>query len=141
MGEIKTKENDASVRDFIEAIKDAQAKENAFTLLSMFKEVTKEYPKMWGSRMIGFGKYHYKSEKSKQEGDWPLIGFSAGKQTLTLYLMSGAKNHAPLLKELGKHKMSTGSCVYIRRLADVDLNVLKRLIKESFIVKKKSLNK
>lgn len=133
MAEIKTKENDASVVDFIDSITDAQKKEDAFTLLAMFKEVTKQEPKMWGTSILGFGKFHYTSERSTQKGDWPLIGFSPRKQAFSLYLMSGMKNHVPLLKQLGKHKVSSGSCLYIKKLDDVDLRVLKKLIKESFV--------
>lgn len=141
MAELKTKENDASVKDFLDSIKDAQEKEDAFSLLEIFKEITKEKPKMWGSSIIGFGKYHYKSERSAQEGDWPLTGFSPRKQALTIYLMSGVKNHTALLKKLGKHKMSGGSCLYIKRLSDVDVKVLKKLIQESFVMAKEKFKK
>lgn len=137
MAELKTKENNTSVKDFIDSIKNEQEKEDVFALLSMFKEVTKNEPKMWGTSIIGFGKFHYKSEKSKQEGDWPLIGFSPRKQAFSLYLMSGVKNHASLLKELGKHKVSSGSCLYIKTLEDIDKKVLKKLLKESFAAAKK----
>lgn len=137
MAEIKTKENDASVKQFINKIDDVRKKEESFQLLEIFSETTKEKPKMWGSSIIGFGKYHYKSERSKQEGDWPLTGFSPRKQALTIYLMSGVKNHSALLKKLGKHKMSGGSCLYIKKLSDVDVKILKELIRESFKEMKK----
>ncbi len=132
MAELKTKENNASVKGFIEAIKDPQEREDAFTLLAMFKEATKQEPKMWGSAIIGFGKYHYKSERSKQEGDWPLTGFSPRSQSFSLYLMCGVDAHKSLLKDLGKYKKSSGSCLYIKRLADVDLDVLKKMIAEAY---------
>jgi hypothetical protein len=74
MAEPKTKENNANVESFIKSVSDEQKRKDSFVLLDIFKEITKENPKMWGSAIIGFGKYHYKSEKSKQEGDWPLIG-------------------------------------------------------------------
>ena len=80
MAELKTKENNASVELFIKNIKDEQKRKDAFRILDIFREVTKEDAKMWGAAIIGFGKYHYKSEKSKQEGDWPLIGFSPRKK-------------------------------------------------------------
>lgn len=137
MAALKTQENDASVEDFIDAIKDAREKEDAFLLLSLFTEATQQKPRMWGSSIIGFGKFHYKSERSRQEGDWPLTGFSPRKQAFSLYLMSGMKNHTALLKKLGKHTLSGGSCLYIKRLADVDREVLKKIIKESFILARK----
>lgn len=141
MAELKTKENNASVKDFLDSIKDVQEKEDAYVLLSMFKEATKHEPKMWGNSIVGFGKFHYASERSTQEGDWPLLGFSPRKQAFSLYLMSGMKNHTLLLKKLGKHKVSSGSCLYIKRLADIDRNVLKKLIKESFIIAKEKFVK
>jgi hypothetical protein len=132
MAELKTKENDASVKQFINKIEDVKKREEAFNLLEMFTEATKEKPKMWGSSIIGFGKYHYKSERSKQEGDWPMTGFSPRKQAFSLYIMSGFKEHQELLKKLGKYKISSGSCLYLKGLEDVDVKVLKKLIQESF---------
>ncbi len=129
---IKTTLNDASAKDFINAVPDETKRKDAFTLLEMFSRLTGEQPKMWGTSIIGFGQYHYKSEKSKQEGDWPLIGFSPRKQNLTLYIMPGFKDYADLLKNLGKHKISGGSCLYINKLADVDLKVLEKLIRQSY---------
>ena len=140
MAELKTKENNASVEDFINSIKDEQKKKDSFQLLEIFKECTKEKPKMWGSSIVGFGKYHYKSERSKQEGDWPLTGFSPRKQALTLYIMAGANNYKDLLKNLGKYKLSTGSCIYLNKLDDVNLNILKKFIKESYKQADKKLN-
>lgn len=137
MAELKTKENNASVKSFIEEIKDEQKKQDSFKLLDIFKQLTKEKPKMWGSSIIGFGKYHYKSERSKQEGDWPLVGFSPRKQALTLYIMCGFNWNKELLHNLGKYKLSSGSCLYIKKLDDIDLNVLKKLIKQSYIYSKK----
>jgi len=90
---------------------------------------------MWGSSIIGFGSYHYKSEKSRQEGDWMLTGFSPRKQNLTLYVMPGFGDYQDLLKDLGKHKTSVG-CLYLNKLADVDLVVLEKLIKKSFAAMK-----
>ena len=140
MAEIKTKENNASVKDFIEKIEDEQKRKDSLELLKIFKEVTKINPKMWGSSIIGFGKYRYKSERSKQEGDWPLTGFSPRKQALTLYLMTGVSNHKELLKKLGKYKLSGGSCIYIKKLGDVNLTVLKKLIKDSYRQADKKFN-
>jgi len=141
MAELKTKENNASVKDFINSIKDEQKIKDSFQLLKIFTQVTGEKPKMWGSSIIGFGKYHYKSARSSQEGDWPLTGFSPRKQALTLYIMAGFKGHEKLLEKLGKYKLSSGSCMYINKLEDVDLELLKRLIKESYkSFKEKSQN-
>lgn len=132
MSEIKTKVTDASVQDFINAISDDKKRQDSIKLLTVFSEVTREHPKMWGSSIIGFGQYHYKSAKSKQEGDWMLTGFSPRKQSLTLYLMDGFENHADLLENLGKYKVSKG-CLYINRLEDVDLDRLKELIQDSYL--------
>jgi hypothetical protein len=132
MAELKTKENDASVTDFIHSIKDDQKIKDSLQLLKIFADATGEKPKMWGSSIIGFGKYHYKSDRSSQEGDWPLTGFSPRKQALTVYLMSGVKAHEKSLKKLGKYKSSAGSCIYIKRLDDVDLELLKKIVKESY---------
>lgn len=135
MSEIKTTVNDASVKDFINAVPDETKRKDGFTLLKIFTDITGEKPKMWGSSIIGFGQYHYKSERSKQEGDWPLTAFSPRKQSLTLYIMLGFADYADLLKKLGKHKTSVG-CLYINKLADVDQAVLKQLIKKSFMAMK-----
>ena len=132
MAELKTKQNNASVKDFINSVEDKQKIKDANQLLKMFIEVTGEKPKMWGTSIIGFGKYHYKSAKSSQEGDWPLTCFSPRKQALTLYIMAGFKDHEKLLKKLGKYKISSGSCLYIQKLEDVDLALLRKLIKESY---------
>lgn len=131
MGTIKTVVNDSNVTDFINAVADEIKKTDSYTLLEIFTEITKEEPKMWGTSIIGFGKYHYKSERSKQEGDWPLTGFSPRKQNLTLYIMPGFNDYTELLNKLGKHTTSVG-CLYIKRLSDVDLNVLNELIERSF---------
>jgi hypothetical protein len=136
MSTLKTTENESSVRDFIESVQDQAKKEDSYTLLELFKKVTDEEPKMWGKSIVGFGKYHYKSERSKQEGDWMLTGFSPRKQNLTLYLISGFEKYTDLLAKLGKYKTSVG-CLYINKLSDVDLEVLKKLIKENFEEMKK----
>lgn len=134
---IKTTLNDASVEDFINAVPDETKRKDAFALLEMFTNITGEQPKMWGPSIIGFGKYHYKSEKSRQEGDWMLTGFSPRKQNLSLYIMPGFSDYADLLKNLGKHKISGGSCLYINKLADVNQKVLEKLVKQSYVDMKK----
>lgn len=136
MAELKTKENNASALDFIRKASEGQKREDSLALLKLFKSITKEKPRMWGTSIIGFGKYHYKSERSAQEGDWPLTGFSPRKQNLTIYIMNGFKDYAPLLKKLGKHKKSVG-CLYINTLSDIDLSILKQIIKKSFVAMKK----
>ena len=128
--EVKTKVNDASVTDFINSVADEQKQKDAFTLLKIMKQITKEKPKMWGSSIVGFGSYHYKG-KSGREGDWLITGFSPRKQNLTLYVPGGFTVHADLLKKLGKHKTSVG-CLYINKLSDVDAKVLQELIEKSF---------
>lgn len=127
---IKTHENDASVEDFINSVDGDTKKADAFTLLELYTEITGEQPKMWGASMIGFGKYHYKSERSHQEGDWPLSAFSPRKQNLTLYIMPGFNDYSDLLSKLGKHKISKG-CLYINKLSDVDQSVLQKIIKRA----------
>lgn len=129
MAEIKTKVNDASPEDFIGGVEPERRRKDGFELLKMFKRATGLEPKMWGTSIIGYGMYHYKSERSSQEGDWPLVGFSPRKQNLTLYV--SPRNFPELLKNLGKHTTSVG-CLYINKLDDVDVKVLEKLIAESF---------
>ncbi len=135
MATLKTTVNDANVEDFINKVEDEVKRQDSLALLKLFSKVTGEKPKMWGSSIIGFGSYHYKSERSRQEGDWMLTGFSPRKQNLTLYVMPGFGDYQDLLKDLGKHKTSVG-CLYINKLADVDMAVLEKLIKTSFAAMK-----
>jgi hypothetical protein len=132
---LKTTVNDASVEDFINKVEVEVKRQDSRTLLKLFAKVTGEKPRMWGSSIIGFGSYHYKSEKSRQEGEWMLTGFSPRKQNLTLYVIPGFDDYQDLLSELGKHKTSVG-CLYINKLADVDLAVLEKLVKRSFAAMK-----
>jgi hypothetical protein len=130
MAEMKTKVNEASVEEFISKIEGEQKRKDSIEIVQIMKEVTKEEPKMWGPAIIGFGSYHYKYE-SGREGDMPQIGFSPRKQNLTLYIGVGDNSDNPLLRKLGKY--TTGKvCLYIRKLADVDRNVLQELIADSF---------
>ncbi|MGB8983226.1 MAG: DUF1801 domain-containing protein [Anaerolineales bacterium] len=127
--ELKTKVNDASVTDFLNNVEDEQKRKDCLEVARMMEQVTKQQPKMWGTSIVGFGSYHYKGA-SGREGDWMLIGFSPRKQNITLYIMSGFERYPGLMKKLGKH--STGkSCLYIKRLSDVDVDVLKELMTES----------
>jgi hypothetical protein len=132
MSTIKTVVNDASVEDFINSVDGDAKKADGFKLLELYSAITDEVPKMWGASIIGFGQYHYISERSKQEGDWPLAGFSPRKQNLTLYIMQGFDAYGDLLAKLGKHKTSV-SCLYINKLSDIDLDVLKELIERSYM--------
>jgi len=130
MAESKTKVNDASVEEFLSAVKDEQKRKDSFEIIKMMKQVTRQEPKMWGPAIIGFGSYHYKYE-SGREGDMPQIAFSPRKQNLTLYIGVGEDSDNPLLTKLGKY--TTGKvCLYIKKLADVDRNVLQELIADSF---------
>jgi hypothetical protein len=128
---IKTLPNDASVTDFINSVPDETKRRDSFALLELFSDITGQQPKMWGSSIIGFGQYHYKSERSRQEGDWPLTGFSPRKQNLTLYITYGFDDYADLLQALGKHKTSK-ACLYINKLSDVDQTVLRQLIERTY---------
>lgn len=129
MAEPKTKQTDASVDAFIDAIEDERKREDCRALAKMMKSATRAEPKMWGASIVGFGQYRYKYA-SGQQGDWPLVAFSPRKQNITLYIMSGFDEYDELLQKLGKH--STGkACLYIKRLSDVDQGVLKDLVKRS----------
>jgi len=131
MAELKTKKTTQSPAAFVSALKDPVKRADAKALLSLFKKATGESPKMWGTSIVGFGQYHYKSDRSSQEGDWPLTGFSPRAASITVYIMPGFKEYGALLKKLGKHKISGGSCIYIKKLADVDQKVLGEIIKTS----------
>ena len=137
MSELKTKITNANVTDFLNKVEDAQKRADNFRLLELFTKATGEKPKMWGPSIVGFGAYHYKSERSKQEGDWPLTGFSPRKENLTLYVMPGFGDFTDHLQKLGKHKTSVG-CLYIKKLADVDEAVLEEIILKTYQTMKKT---
>jgi len=132
MAELKTKVTTQSAKEFLNTIEPESKRLDGLILLELFEKVTGEKPVMWGTSIVGFGKYHYKSERSTQEGDWLLVGFSPRKQNLTLYIMAGNEQSQDLLKKLGKHK-SSGGCLYINKLSDVDTSVLPALIKKSYL--------
>jgi hypothetical protein len=129
MAELKTKPNKASVDKFLNSVKDERKRNDCFKVLELMKKITKEEPVMWGPSIVGFGSYHYKYE-SGREGDFFLTGFSPRKQSLTLYIMAGFKRYSEIMKKLGKHKTGS-SCLYINKLEDIDMRVLKELISES----------
>ncbi len=139
MAEPKTKITDQDPKEFLNSVEPQQKREDALALLEMFKKVTGEKAVMWGTSIVGFGKYHYKSERSAQEGDWMLVGFSPRKQNLTLYVLQGNHDN-PALEKLGKHKTSgsgMGGCLYINKLSDVDLAVLESIIRSAYEYMKK----
>ncbi len=136
MTEIKTKVTKESVTKFLKSIEPEEKCKDGLLLLQIFEEVTGEKAKLWGTNIVGFGVYHYKSERSAQEGDWPLTAFAVRKQNLTLYIMPGFDKYNDLLKNLGKHKTSV-ACLYIKRLSEVDIKILKKIIKRSFVDMKK----
>lgn len=137
MAEIKTRQTDASVMKFIKAVPDAQKRADSLSLIKIMREITKDEPKMWGPSIIGFGKYHYKYE-SGHEGDMCVAGFSPRKAALTIYVLPGFEKYPELMKALGKYKTGK-SCLYVKRLDDIHLPTLKKLIRQSvkFISEKK----
>lgn len=128
---IKTKETTADVHDFINSFADTEQKrKDSFELLKLMQDFTGFEPKMWGPSIIGFGSYHYKSERSKQEGDMPLAAFSPRKAAISLYVFTGNEEHKHLLEDLGKFKMGK-ACIYVKKLSDINLDALKNLMKET----------
>ena len=129
MAELKTKPNDQRVEGFLNQVPDEKKRQDSFTILELMKQVTGDEPTMWGDSIVGFGTYKYKYA-SGREGEWPITGFSPRKQYLTLYIMSGFDEYDDLLNKLGK--LSTGkSCLYIKKLEDVDQDVLRDLVSKS----------
>ena len=129
MAELKTKVNDANVTTFLDSIADEAKRKDSYLLFKMMQKATKNEARMWGDSIVGFGDYHYVG-KSGREGDWLLAGLSPRKQTLTLYMLGGWEQHDELLAKLGKYSLGKG-CLYIKRLADVDLSILNKLIVEA----------
>ncbi|MBP6298086.1 MAG: DUF1801 domain-containing protein [Anaerolineae bacterium] len=129
MAELKTKLTEESALAFLDQIENDQRRQDCLTVLELMKNVTGDEPRMWGESIVGFGSYHYRG-KSGREGDWMLVGFSPRKQNLTLYIMAGFDGYDGLMSKLGKFKTGK-SCLYINRLTDVDLQVLRDLIKQS----------
>lgn len=131
MAELKTKVHDGDVAEFIKSFANSDEKiSDSFELLKIMEDVTGSKPKMWGQSIIGFGKYHYKSDRSKQEGDWPVIGFSPRKQAISLYVYSGLEEDLKIVNQLGKYTMGKG-CIYIKKLADINIDVLKQLMQKT----------
>lgn len=129
MAELKTKETRASVAAFLKKISDEQRRKDCQTVLQLMQQATGEEPKLWGSSIVGFGRYHYRYA-SGHEGEWPIIGFSPRKTDLTLYIMPGFEKFESLMAKLGKYKTGK-SCLYIKKLDDVAVPVLEKLIAKS----------
>lgn len=129
MAKNKTTETENSVIDFINAVEDVTKRNDSFELVKLMQEQTGYEPKMWGPGIIGFGSYHYKYA-SGHEGDAPLVGFSPRKDAISLYLYPSFKDKEKLLLKLGKHKAGKG-CVYIKKIADIDVEILKNMISYS----------
>jgi hypothetical protein len=129
MSESKTRPTKVKVEDFLNAVEHPTRKADGFELLRIMKDITKKKPVMWGPSIVGFGSYHYKYE-SGREGDMPIVGFSPRKTSLSLYIMPGFEQYEEILGRLGKHKIGK-SCLYISKLTDVDISVLKELIEKS----------
>jgi hypothetical protein len=129
MAEIKTQRNKASVKSFIDSVEDDARRKDCRQVMKIMKDVTGKRPEMWGTNIVGYGSYDYKYA-SGREGAWFVTGFAPRKQNITLYIMGGFTPHGALMKKLGKHTKGKG-CLHIKRLEDVDLDVLRKLIADS----------
>lgn len=138
MAELKTKLTKQKATDFIKTVEPEQKRADSLVLLKMFEKATGEKAAMWGTSIVGFGSFHYKSERSNQQGDWLLVGFSPRKANLTLYVMQGIPRSNSQLKKLGKFKTG-GGCLYINKLADVDQKILQSLVAKSYRQTKKMM--
>ena len=129
MSDLKTQPTGASVADFLAGVEPASRRTDAQTLATLLAEVTGEAPVMWGTSIVGFGRYTYVNT-TKKPADWPIIGFSPRKANLTVYITPGFDGYEDLLARLGKHRTSV-SCLYLNRLSDVDLDVLREMATRS----------
>ena len=127
----KTTQNEDSVKEFLKKIEDPEKQKTSWQILEIIKEISGKDPKMWGDSIIGFGKYHYKYATGR-EGDWMRIAFSPRKQNFSIYIMDGFDNHSELMEKLGKYKTGK-SCLYIKKLQDIDIKILKELMKKSLL--------
>ncbi len=137
MSEIKTKPSDLDIDKFLLTVEPEKKRTDSIELKKLFDSVVQEKASLWNNNMIGYGSYHYKSERSRQEGDWPLTGFSPRKQYIAVYIMSGVNNYKELLDKLGKYKISSGSCIYVNKLEDINLDTLGKIISASVADMKK----
>ena len=129
MAELKTKKNDQDVNAFLDRIEDEKKRQDSKAILKLMQDVTGEAPTMWGDSIVGFGSYDYKYA-SGREGNWFLTGFAPRKQNLTLYIMSGFEAYDDLMSKLGKYKTGK-SCLYIKKIEDIDMQVLSELVRQS----------
>jgi Domain of unknown function (DU1801) len=129
MAENKTKATEASVKDYLATLSNAEQRADCEALIVLMQKVTKHAPKMWGATIVGFGTYHYRYE-SGREGDACLTGFAARKNEIAVYLVAEGGQQADRLAKLGKHKMGK-ACLYIRRLTEIDAGILEKLIADS----------
>lgn len=134
MATLKTQPNHHSVKAFLQSVEDEQQRKDALRVLEIMQKISGETPQLWGDSIIGFGSYHYRYA-SGREGDWFLTGFSPRNNKLSLYIMAGFSQYASLMQQLGKYKTGK-SCLYIRRLADVNKDVLEELIRQSLVYMK-----
>lgn len=136
MAELKTRQNDASVEAFLDQVEDEARRNDCKALVTLMSKLTGCAPRMWGSSIVGFGHYHY-HYASGREGDWFVTGFSPRKRDLTLYIMAGFSRYESLMERLGKFKTGK-SCLYVKRLSDLDPAVLEKLVRESVAYMKKT---
>jgi len=129
MSELKTRPTDRKVSQFIDAVEPDQKRQDCWTIVEMMRTVTGAEPVLWGSSIVGFGTYTYVNT-TKKPADWPITGFSPRKANLTVYVMPGFSNYESLMARLGKHSMGK-SCLYIKKLADIDFDVLEEIIRRS----------
>lgn len=129
----KTVETEASVIDYLQTISDDKRRQDCLVIIDIMKKQSGYEPKMWGSAIVGFGSYHYKYE-SGREGDAPLIGFSNRANAISLYLSSNFEKRDELLSKFGKHK-SSKACIYVKKLEDVDQEILNEMVKKSLATK------
>lgn len=130
MADLKTKQNNRDVNQFLEGVVDDKKRGESRVLVELYMRATKKEPKMWGDSIIGFGSYHYRYA-SGREGDWLAAGFSPRKRSIAVYIMDGFEKYEELLEDLGKHTRGKG-CLHIRKLEDVDLEALEKLVKASY---------
>lgn len=130
MSGLKTQANDGDVRAYLNSIEHDRKREDSFTILELMEEITGEKATMWGDSIVGFGDYQY-SYKNGKKGEWFLTGFAPRKQNLTLYIMGGFDDFDALRDKLGKHKVGR-SCLYVNKLADVDMDALRQLVTQSY---------
>ena len=139
MAELKTKQNDKNVSEYLNAIEDPQRKEDCIKIYDLMAQITGEDGSMWGDSIVGFGTYHYKYD-SGREGDWFITGFANRKQQISLYIMSGFERYDELMAKLGKHKTGK-SCLYIKKLSDIEMEILEKLVRSSVEYMNKTYNK